>query len=595
MNASDAQKLLVALLSRGKTSGGRASLITGPWGCGKTYLWKKLVAPQTQRPTVYVSAFGATSADDLKSRLLTQFLLGIVSRKGATSREKPTLSERASMFFGRPGKALIAALNSAGGAALQRVRLDPLELAELLDEKTIVCIDDIERTSAVFNVGDLLGIANILTEHKGLDVVLICNEDHIAAGDPQRVGPYFSYKEKAIFSECHLSADMSEMFERVLTSSTNSNEARQFAWDGKDTILSVFRRAEVVNLRLLSRVFARIEVVFSSGVRVVSPKQLKFLAALTLYSAERQLPPRDFFSFNEFALRVSERIDRKPGAPSAHETQLAFIDAYFGEDEYEFDEGVYKLVRLGEVDVDHFKRAAAPPADLSPGEKAIKAAVDGAWRAFLDEDARKLVSEVLDAVTNDPRLSPAQLFAGLAYARYLAKILEMNLDPAREQAAIEAILDRARKGGDAVDSTWSIGLADSLGDAIGSELELYRAERSRARRQALALELRALIDAGDESGLLKMMPGNRLEPLQVLCEEIGLEQLIGKREGFPWFFVVTMQGVLKELGQYAGIWPDGLKYRQQASEQLKRIANDKSEKLMTRWRASRLVPQETSG
>src|SRR5690242_1047195 len=132
MNASDAQKLLVALLSRGKASGGRATLITGPWGCGKTYLWKRLVAPETQRPSVYVSAFGATSADDLKSRLLTQFVLGIVSRKGATSREKPTLTERASMFFGRPGKAVVAALNSAGGAALQRVRLDPLELAELL-------------------------------------------------------------------------------------------------------------------------------------------------------------------------------------------------------------------------------------------------------------------------------------------------------------------------------------------------------------------------------------------------------------------------------------------------------------------------------
>ncbi len=38
MNASAAQNLLVALLSSGKTSGGRALLITGPWGCGKTHL-----------------------------------------------------------------------------------------------------------------------------------------------------------------------------------------------------------------------------------------------------------------------------------------------------------------------------------------------------------------------------------------------------------------------------------------------------------------------------------------------------------------------------------------------------------------------------
>jgi len=591
MNASEAQKLLVALLSSGKASGGRALLITGPWGCGKTYLWKKLVASQTNRPTVYVSAFGATDADDLKSRLLTQFLVRIVDRKGAKSGEKPTLTERAAALFGRPGKAVVAALNSLGGAALQRVRLDPLELAELLDEKTIVCIDDIERTSATYGVGDLLGIANILTEHKGLDVVLICNEDHIAAGDPERVGPYFRYKEKAIFSEFHLSADMPEMFERVLTSSTTSKEAQEFVRNRKDMILSVFRRSGVVNLRLLSRVFARIEVLFSAGVRIVSPKQLKLLCALTLYSAERQLPERDFFGFNDVALRLIERMDKRPGAPKPHAEQLEFVDTYFGEDEYELDEGIYKLVRFGEVDRKHFERAAAPPPDLSRAEKAIKAAVDGEWRTYLDEDVRKLVNQLLDAVANDPSLKPAQLLQGLAFARYLAGILEMKLEPALEQAAVDAIRARAQKGGEQVESSWSIGLVDSLGDAIKNELDLYNSELSSSRRHALAEQMRALIDKGDESGLLGMMAGNRLDPLQVLCKEISLERVIEKRAEFPWFFVIMMQGVLKELGQYSGIWPEGLSYRKQAIERLKQIANDKDEQLMTRWRASRLLPR----
>lgn len=594
MNASDVQQLLVALLSSGKTSGGRALLITGPWGCGKTYLWKNLVAPQTGRATVYVSAFGATDADDLKSRLLTQFLVRMLDRKGAKSGEKPTLTERAATFFGRPGKAIVAALNSFGGAALQRVRVDPLELADLLDEKTIVCIDDIERTSPTYNVGDLLGIASILAEHKNLDVVLICNEDHIAAGDPERAGPYFRYKEKAVSSEFHLSADMVAMFERVLASSTNSKEAQEFARSEKDTILSVFRRAGVVNLRRLASVFARIEVLSSAGVRALSTKQLRLLCALTLYSADRQLPPREFFAFNEMAFRVIDRMENKPGASKPHAEQLEFVDTYFGEGEYELHDGIYKLVRVGEVEREQFEDVSVTPPELSKGEQRIKAAVAGEWRADLDEEVRELVGDLLDAVSNEPALKTAQMFAGLAYARYLAAILGMELAPAREQAAVDAIRVRARDAGDEFDSIWTLGLPDSLGDTIKNELEIYRTELGSTQRRALAAQITALIDKGDHSGLLEIMAGKRLEPLKALCEDIGLERIIEARTEHPWFFVLIMQGVLEELGQYGAIWPDGLRYREQAHERLKQIANDGSEQRMTRWRARGLLPRGTT-
>ena len=48
---------------------GKTLLLTGPWGCGKTYLWHQHIHKRLQaRSPVYVSLFGATSAAEVQRR-----------------------------------------------------------------------------------------------------------------------------------------------------------------------------------------------------------------------------------------------------------------------------------------------------------------------------------------------------------------------------------------------------------------------------------------------------------------------------------------------------------------------------------------------
>lgn len=77
MNATDAAASMDHLLRTGKQSSGRAILLNGNWGSGKTFLWKSIVAPKLKRQCLYVSAFGAENPAALKTRLLSEFLVAL--------------------------------------------------------------------------------------------------------------------------------------------------------------------------------------------------------------------------------------------------------------------------------------------------------------------------------------------------------------------------------------------------------------------------------------------------------------------------------------------------------------------------------------
>src|SRR5690242_19195574 len=106
--ANDKLKTLLTLLSRDQRKVGRAILITGPWGCGKTFFWRNEAVPQLQeRQSVYVTAFGAEGAAAFKSRLLTKFLFAIIPSGTASAIAVHWLTRKVrGVFSGRKTNAL---------------------------------------------------------------------------------------------------------------------------------------------------------------------------------------------------------------------------------------------------------------------------------------------------------------------------------------------------------------------------------------------------------------------------------------------------------------------------------------------------------
>jgi hypothetical protein len=593
MNATTAAESLLALLTTEQRTSARAILLTGPWGCGKTYVWKQLVAPQLKNPSVYVSAFGAEGPDALKSRLLTQFALRSVTRADFLQTEKAnTVGKKLTKVIGRPGKAITAFLESAGGAMLKHAGIDPLEFAEFLNEHTVICIDDIERTSDAFPVSDVLAIANVLTEHKHLDVVLICDETRIGESDPAKREAYVKSKEKTISSDLHLSADLLDMYERLLANVVRSPSAREYALASKDTVIDVFSRAKTQNLRLLAKAFARVESLLAAGVPALSAARLRLLCALTIRSAERPLEKAEFFDFNDFALRISERMDTKKPPNATRAAQIQFVDTYFGDEgSYSFDAGIYALVQRGEVDAEHFKRLAAPKPQPSTAEVAYEKLTSGEWKHMNDEGVRAVIDELVASLRTPTGFTATQVLDILAFARFLANLVRVTLPQDLAPAAL-AQLQAAVKAQGATrtmhDIAWDMRMGD-FARLVESEIAFLKEESERVRKSALEDALRSAIESRDLAGFLNTLDRSQLDGIQALCDDVGIDVLMGVRKTDPKFFWIALQALLKDLAQYRAIWPDAQRHRERCVAQLQTIASSEGESFMDRWRAEQLA------
>jgi hypothetical protein len=459
----DATNTLLGLLSGPKRPNGRSILITGPWGCGKTFLWKQTLAPRIGRPTIYVSAFGSESSANLKGRLIAHVARLIVGRAvpGALIHEKAaSLVAKFRERTGRLAKVFESSVNSIGGTLLRRADIDPLELADLVPEETIICFDDIERVSSGFKIEDLLGVVNILSEHKNIDVVVICNEEHITAG--ANGDAYLKYKEKAISTEIRISADPSLLFDRVATSVVGPEVDPGHLQAVKPIVLDVFQRAGSRNLRLLARVCARLDTIHAAGVSTLSPAEVRFLTAVTLYDAAERPRNAEFLNFNAMAIQLAAQIDHPPKTqpdPKRVE-QSRFLDLYFGESDYEFHQGIFDLIRNGYIDRRTFVRPSPP--ELTGAKKSLSIVFGGAWRQWNDAAIADLVATLSGHIRGGEVANPREVFDCLCCARFLADIVAVTLDPATTTAAKEHLERMAAAQEVFRDHEWEMQVSDLM-------------------------------------------------------------------------------------------------------------------------------------
>lgn len=148
----------------------RAMMLTGPWGCGKSYYIREELIPYLSKEDhgnhscIVVSLYGLTDLHDVSKAVYMEARFGAVTPKterGQTaSLTAKTVLKGVAGFFGID--------LSADSGDLQKL-YESVNLAGKL-----VIFEDVERTQ--IDIFEFLGYVNNLTEQDGVKVLLVTNE-----------------------------------------------------------------------------------------------------------------------------------------------------------------------------------------------------------------------------------------------------------------------------------------------------------------------------------------------------------------------------------------------------------------------------------
>jgi|GEM_PF-2314106 len=239
-----------------------ALMITGEWGCGKTYFIKELITHiRTLTPYNsykegwdkcdlhkghYISLYGIETLENLQKQLFAEFY-PIKSLKNTLS----------SFLFNTTGVGASASISYFGKLPVslsikpQNVKITFSKAFKNLKEAVII-FDDLERCA--IPVKALFGFINQLVEHNRQKVILIANEDKIQENN------YKEIKEKLVGTTLELQTSPESVLERFIRE-MEYREAKICTEENKVTILDLFNRMEINNYRSLRQAlynFARL-------------------------------------------------------------------------------------------------------------------------------------------------------------------------------------------------------------------------------------------------------------------------------------------------------------------------------------------------
>ncbi len=228
-----------------------ALLITGKWGCGKTYFWKNVVEPKLGQVTcngapchpLYASLYGCESTKDIDTQL---FLASHPHLK-----EKWTT--RLSTVGGHALKQLVKAFT--------RFELPAIDLRWLVNTKhAVLCFDDLERTRLPMK--EALGYINSFVEHEGAKTVILCNEDEISNKAKRKT--YDAMKEKVVGASLTFRPHLDAVFQTLIDEHKARAAFHGFISQNAELLRHLFDRSEKHNIRSLRRAIAALAAIFDA-------------------------------------------------------------------------------------------------------------------------------------------------------------------------------------------------------------------------------------------------------------------------------------------------------------------------------------------
>lgn len=199
-----------------------ALMVSGEWGCGKTYHIEKVVMPALQQDgwnPVKVSLFGIESVNEMPLRIADNYKRTENNEVDGTKKEKKK-SWLSSLGKEKAGKALAKGAQFASKISWLGNFVDVETLVNnnsgllyklIPTEKTVIILDDIERVIDIIDVHTLLGAINELVEQRGYKVVVIANNSYMQ----QKSEAKLVFKEKVIEKTLVYEPDVVSIFKEL--------------------------------------------------------------------------------------------------------------------------------------------------------------------------------------------------------------------------------------------------------------------------------------------------------------------------------------------------------------------------------------------
>lgn len=192
-----------------------ALMVSGEWGCGKTYHIENDILPKLKEKeynTVKVSLFGIESVNEIPLKIAENYVPQKLPEK-----EKKGLFRCSKGQAGRlaaKGTELLTSVkwleNFVDVKALA-VKYGDLLYKAIPTDKTVIFLDDIERVVETIDIHTLLGVINGLVEHRKYKVVVIANNSYIdRQGETKLV-----FKEKVIEKTLVYNPDVVAIYKEI--------------------------------------------------------------------------------------------------------------------------------------------------------------------------------------------------------------------------------------------------------------------------------------------------------------------------------------------------------------------------------------------
>lgn len=232
-----------------------ALLVTGKWGCGKTYLLKKIsdsYKSSEKYCIIFCSLFGIDSIQTIEKTIKQELLF---------SGPVGDISENNRNWLGKGKKAAqgllsissevptIAPFAKGIGAALSVSLLDFVDIKRNVKKgkssaELVIVFDDFERCGV--DVVDLMGAINSFSEGKGIKTIIIADEEHIS---DQR---FKEFKEKVISRTIRLTNDYEVIASQVINGYQEAEKGYvDFLKENFSLVIEAFDESESNNIRSL--------------------------------------------------------------------------------------------------------------------------------------------------------------------------------------------------------------------------------------------------------------------------------------------------------------------------------------------------------
>ena len=215
--------------------------LTGRWGVGKTFAWRKYVQQAKDNKQIafdrysYLSLFGINSLEALK---YTIFENTVRSSSIGSDPSLETLRSNAIAVAERLGRKSIWFLQQIPRVTGYVGSLAPAWFLSV--RNTIICIDDIERRGPNLATREVLGLASMLKEQRNCKVALILNADALDSDKEE----FRTYYEKVVDISLDFSPTPAECTAIAFNADTNAMRLL-----GEDCI-----KLGISNIRLMKRI-----------------------------------------------------------------------------------------------------------------------------------------------------------------------------------------------------------------------------------------------------------------------------------------------------------------------------------------------------